>query len=128
MIVNVASHCGLTPQYDELQQLYEKYKEDWFVIIAFPANNFKEQEPGTNAEIKEFCSVNFNITFPIMSKISVKGDDIAPIFQWLTSTTKSDVSWNFQKFLIDRNGYVVKSIPPKTSPMDKEIIEWISGY
>lgn len=130
LIVNVASKCGLTPQYEQLQKLYEKYKDNDFIIIAFPANNFKDQEPGSNQEIKEFCSIHFNITFPIMSKVSVKGNDIAPIYQWLTNKNENgvldtDVTWNFQKFLIDENGLLVKTISPKVEPMDKEIVNWI---
>lgn len=132
LVVNVASKCGLTPQYEKLQELYDKYKEQDFEIIAFPANNFAEQEPGSNQEIKEFCSLNFNITFPIMGKISVKGNDIAPIYKWLTQKNEngildSEVTWNFQKFLINEQGELVKSIAPKTSPQDKEIIQWITN-
>ena len=132
MVVNVASQCGLTPQYEQLQKLYEKYKKDNFVIIAFPANNFKNQEPGTNKEIQEFCTSNYGVTFPLMEKISVRGEDIAPLYQWLTSKSENgkedvQVSWNFQKFLIDENGNWIKTIDPRTSPMDDAIISWIES-
>ena len=106
LVVNVASKCGLTPQYAKLQELYEKYKDKNFVIIGFPANNFMGQEPGSNEEIAKFCSLNYDVTFPMMSKISVKGKDMAPLYQWLTEKKlngKEDapVQWNFQKFMID---------------------------
>ncbi|MDR2064218.1 MAG: glutathione peroxidase [Prevotellaceae bacterium] len=130
MVVNVASKCGLTPQYKQLQELYEKYANSNFIIIAFPANNFGAQEPGTNQEIKEFCTANYGVTFPMMEKISVKGNDIAPIYKWLTQKTgngkdDAEVTWNFQKFLIDENGNWVKTFSPRTSPDDEEIIKWI---
>lgn len=130
MIVNVASKCGYTPQYAELQALYLKYKDKNFEIIGFPANNFLKQEPGTNKQIKEFCTTNYQVTFRMMSKISVKGDDIAPIYKWLTQKSEngvmdSEVKWNFQKYLIDENGKLVKVISTKTSPNAKEITDWI---
>jgi len=132
MIVNVASKCGLTPQYTDLQKLYETYKDDNFIIIGFPANNFLSQEPGTNEEIAEFCQLNYGVTFPMMEKISVKGDDMHSLYKWLTTKDMNkvwsgSVSWNFQKFLIDEEGNFVKSIGPRTSPMDKEITEWIEN-
>jgi glutathione peroxidase len=132
MLINVASKCGLTPQYKQLQELYDKYKNANFMIIGFPANNFGEQEPGTNAEIKSFCTENYGVTFPIMEKISVKGDDIAPLYQWLTSKSENgkedaEVIWNFQKFLIDENGNWVRTIHPKISPDAEEISTWIEG-
>ncbi|MDR3266047.1 MAG: glutathione peroxidase [Tannerella sp.] len=130
MVVNVASKCGLTPQYKQLQELYAKYGKDNFIIIGFPANNFGKQEPGTNEDIKEFCTVNYGVTFPMMGKISVKGDDIHPLYRWLTSKSENgqgdaEVSWNFQKFLIDENGNWVRSIEPRTSPFSEEVILWI---
>jgi len=130
MIVNTASKCGLTPQYKELQALYEKYKDKNFVIVGFPANNFMGQEPGTNQEIAEFCQANYGVTFPMMSKISVKGKDIAPIYEFLTQEAKngfsdSKVSWNFQKYLLNQNGQLEKVIDPKIPPTDKQIIDWI---
>ncbi|MDR1459818.1 MAG: glutathione peroxidase [Bacteroidales bacterium] len=132
MVVNVASQCGLTPQYKELQELYQRYENNNFVIIGFPANNFGKQEPGTNEEIKAFCTSNYGVTFPMMEKISVKGEDIAPLYQWLTVRSENgkedvEVSWNFQKFLIDENGNWIKTINPRISPMDGSIISWIEG-
>jgi glutathione peroxidase len=130
LIINVASKCGLTPQYEQLQALYEKYGSDAFTIIGFPANNFKEQEPGSNEEIKEFCRLNYGVTFPLMSKISVVGEDKAPLYKWLTEKSENgikdaEVTWNFQKFMIDENGNWIGSLPPQTSPMDDTIISWI---
>lgn len=130
MIVNTASKCGYTYQYEELQQLYKKYKDKGFVIVGFPANNFRNQEPGTNFEIAEFCQQNYGVTFPMMEKISVKGDDMHLIYQFLTQKNingvlDSEVGWNFQKYLINEKGIVVKVIPTKTSPLDIEIIQWI---
>lgn len=130
MVVNTASKCGLTPQYEQLQSLYNQYGGDEFVIIGFPANNFMAQEPGTNEEIKEFCSSKFNVSFPMMSKISVKGDDIHPLYKWLTKKSlngamDSEVKWNFQKYLIDEKGNLVSVIPPKDSPLSDEIVAWL---
>ncbi|MCU4175950.1 glutathione peroxidase [Carboxylicivirga sp. N1Y90] len=132
MIVNVASKCGLTPQYEQLQQLHEEYGGDDFVIIGFPANNFMSQEPGSELEIKEFCTENYQVTFQLMSKISVKGDDIHPIYQWLTQENlnkleDNKVKWNFQKYLIDEKGNLVKVVSPRTKPYDDEIITWLKG-
>lgn len=132
MVVNVASKCGFTPQYADLQALYAKYKDKKFEIVAFPANNFMNQEPGTNGEIKKFCTDNYKVTFKMMSKISVKGKDMAPIYKWLTSKKEngvmdSEVKWNFQKYLIDENGKLVKVIGTRTKPNDKEITDWIEG-
>jgi glutathione peroxidase len=132
LVVNVASKCGLTPQYQQLQELYAKYSKDKFVIVGFPANNFGKQEPGSNAEIKEFCTANFGVEFPMMEKISVKGDDIAPLYQWLTSKSKNgkedaEVAWNFQKFLIDEKGNWVGSVPPQVLPNSPEVIAWIEN-
>lgn len=131
MIVNTASKCGLTPQYEKLEELYQQFGGDKFVIIGFPANNFMGQEPGSNAEIKEFCSTKYGVSFPMMSKISVKGDDMHPLYHWLTSKEKngveeSSVSWNFQKYLIDEEGRLVKVLGPRTSPLDDDIITWLS--
>ena len=132
MIVNTASKCGFTPQYKDLEKLYETYKDTNFVIVGFPANNFGHQEPGTNAEIAEFCEQNYGVTFPMMAKISVKGKDMHPVYQFLTEKAKngykdSEVGWNFQKYLIDENGHVVNVIPSKTLPTDKSIVNWIKG-
>ena len=130
LVVNTASKCGLTPQYEDLQKLYEKYSSNDFVIIGFPANNFMSQEPGSNDEIKEFCTSEYNVTFPMMAKISVKGDDIHPLYQWLTEKEKngkmdSKVKWNFQKYMIDEKGMLVDVAYPRTEPMDDQIINWI---
>jgi len=126
LIVNVASKCGLTPQYEELQALYEKHKDKGLVILAFPANNFLGQEPGTDAEIKSFCSKNYGVTFPVFSKISVKGKDMAPLYQFLTNQSEngvmdSSVKWNFQKYLIDREGRLVTFFDPRTSVNDEKV-------
>lgn len=130
LVVNVASKCGFTPQYAQLQELYDKYSKDNFVIIGFPANNFLHQEPGTNKEIQQFCTLNYGVTFPMMAKISVKGKDIAPLYEWLTQKSKNGkqdagVKWNFQKFLIDENGNWVDVFWPTTSPLSKKITDWI---
>lgn len=130
LVVNVASKCGLTPQYKELQELYDKYKDRNFVIIGFPANNFMGQEPGTNEEILTFCTLKYEVTFPMMAKISVRGKDVAPIYQWLTKKElngKEDVkvTWNFQKFMIDEEGNWVDYVSPKTSPLTEKIVSWI---
>jgi glutathione peroxidase len=124
MLVNVASRCGFTPQYKGLEALYKKYSDQGFVIIGFPANNFKSQEPGSNEEIKQFCSEKYNVTFPMMSKISVKGDDKAPLYKYLTEDTgdfKGDIGWNFTKFLVDRNGQVFARFASKTTPEDAQV-------
>jgi glutathione peroxidase len=130
MIVNTASKCGLTPQYEKLEALYKKYESKNFVIIGFPANNFMGQEPGSNEEIATFCQKNYGVTFPMMSKISVKGKDMHPVYQFLTSKDKNglednEVQWNFQKYLLNENGELEKVISPRTQPDDKSIIEWI---
>jgi glutathione peroxidase len=132
LVVNTASKCGLTPQYKELEELYKTYGPDKFVIIGFPANNFMGQEPGTAEQIREFCEQNYGVSFPMMEKISVKGDDMHPIYKWLTQKVKngkedSDVKWNFQKYLINEKGELVKVIPPRTKPLDEEIVNWITG-
>ena len=132
MVVNTASKCGLTHQYEKLEALYEKYKDQGFVIVGFPANNFMSQEPGTDAEIKSFCLKNYGVSFPMMSKISVKGKDMSNVYHFLTEKSRNglednSVKWNFQKYLIDENGYLVKVISPKTLPNDQEIISWIEG-
>jgi glutathione peroxidase len=132
MVVNTASKCGLTPQYEKLEKLYKEYGGDKFVIIGFPANNFLGQEPGTNEEIASFCQKNYVVTFPMMEKISVKGKDQHELYQWLTNkslngVSDASISWNFHKFLIDENGKWVKSLNAQTDPFDKEIIDWIKN-
>jgi glutathione peroxidase len=131
LVVNVASKCGFTPQYEDLQALYERYGNQNFVVIGFPANNFNNQEPGTNQTIKEFCTVNYGVTFPMMDKISVKGDDQAPLYKWLTQKSENgvidqEVIWNFQKFLIDEEGRLVDVVMTKESPMSEKIVQWIT--
>jgi glutathione peroxidase len=130
LVVNTASKCGFTPQYKDLEELYKQYGGDKFTIIGFPANNFLSQEPGTDNEIKQFCEVNYGVTFQMMSKISVKGDDIHPVYKWLTSKAEngvldSKVSWNFQKYMIDENGNLVDFVEPKKSPASEKIINWL---
>jgi glutathione peroxidase len=130
LIVNTASQCGYTKQYADLEKLYEKYKGN-LVIIGFPANNFGQQEPGSNAEIKEFCSKNYGVTFPMAEKISVKGGDIHPLFKWLTSkqdngVMDAEIKWNFTKFLIDKNGKLVAVFPSAVTPMSEEITKYLN--
>ncbi|MEO5984994.1 MAG: glutathione peroxidase [Ferruginibacter sp.] len=126
LVVNTASECGYTPQYKELEELYKTYQGK-LVVVGFPANNFGSQEPGTNSEIKSFCQKNYGVTFPMAAKVSVKGDDIAPIYQWLTSKARNgvldaDVKWNFNKFLLDETGKLIAYFPSKISPPSPDII------
>jgi glutathione peroxidase len=130
MVVNTASQCGFTPQYKELEELYEKYRDE-LVIIGFPANNFGHQEPGTATEIREFCTKNYGITFPLMEKISVKGEDMHPLYKWLTSkelngVMDSEVKWNFQKYLIDENGKLIDVLYSKEKPGSDKTLAWLS--
>jgi glutathione peroxidase len=130
LLVNVASKCGLTPQYEALQGLYQKYQAKGFVILGFPANNFMGQEPGTEQEIKTFCSIKYNVTFPLFSKISVKGENIHPLYQFLTSKETNpefggDIKWNFNKFLVDKNGKIVARFEPQVKPDTPEVIQAI---
>jgi glutathione peroxidase len=132
MIVNTASKCGNTPQYIDLEATYKEYKDKGFVIVGFPANNFMSQEPGTNQEIAAFCQKNYGVTFPMMDKVSVKGDDMCPIYQFLTQKSKnglqdSKVDWNFQKYLINEKGELEKVISPRTSITDPEVMNWIKA-
>jgi glutathione peroxidase len=127
MVVNVASRCGYTPQYSVLESVYEKYKDRGFVIIGVPANNFGAQEPGTNAEIKTFCTRKYNVQFPMMSKVSVKGSDTTPLYQYLTDsslnpTTGGEIKWNFTKFLVDRNGNIAGRFEPEVTPDSPQVI------
>jgi glutathione peroxidase len=122
LIVNVASFCGFTPQYEQLEAVYEKYKDQGFVIAGFPANNFGAQEPGTNEEIKTFCTRKYNVKFPIYSKISVKDPDKAPLYQYLTETAGGEIKWNFTKFLIDRNGKIIARFESPVKPDSPEVI------
>jgi glutathione peroxidase len=128
LIVNVASKCGFTPQYEGLEAVYEKYKDQGLVIVGFPANNFMSQEPGTNEEIKTFCSRTYNVKFPLFSKISVKGDDKAALYQFLTdpsSKTGGEIKWNFTKFLVDRDGKVIARFESPVKPDSPEVISAI---
>jgi glutathione peroxidase len=130
MIVNTASKCGYTPQYEQLETLYKEYAAKGFVIIGFPANNFGSQEPGTNKEIESFCKLNYGVTFPMMSKISVKGDDMSPVYQFLTQKSKnglkdSEVKWNFQKYLINEKGELEEVYLSAVKPTDDKIVNWI---
>ena len=132
LVVNTASKCGLTPQYEGLEKLYDTYKDRDFVILGFPANNFMGQEPGTNVEIKNFCRLNYNVEFKMFSKISVKGDDMDPLYKWLTSkklngVMDSEVTWNFQKYMIDANGNLVDFVNPKEKPYSDKILNWIKS-
>jgi len=129
LVVNTASKCGFTPQYEALEKVYETYK-DKLVIVGFPANNFGSQEPGSNDEIQQFCKARFGVTFPLASKVSVKGDDTAPIYKWLTSKDQNGVldatiAWNFNKFLLDEDGKMIAYFPSKVKPDDEEILKYL---
>lgn len=129
LIVNTASKCGFTPQYKGLEELYQKYKAKGFEVLGFPANNFMGQEPGTDAEIKSFCSLKYKTTFPMFSKISVKGKDKHPLFQYLTGNPEmlGDVSWNFNKFLVGKDGKLIARFGSRTEPLDKELTQKIES-
>ena len=132
MVVNTASKCGLTPQYEKLEALYQKYKNENFIIIGFPSNDFMGQEPGSNEEIIAFCKKNFGVSFPMMSKVKVKGNDKCDLYSFLTSKSQNGlednkVQWNFQKYLLDENGFLVKVLLPRTLPDDPQISSWIEG-
>lgn len=130
MLVNTASKCGLTPQYKGLQALYDQYRDRGFEILGFPANDFMGQEPGNDEEIAEFCELSYGVSFPMFSKIAVKGDDIDPLYQELTTMPDpigGEVAWNFQKYLLDREGNVVKKFGPRTTPEDAEVITAIEA-
>ncbi len=129
LVVNTASKCGYTPQYEALEKIYEEYK-DKLVIVGFPANNFSNQEPGSDGDIQEFCKARFGVKFPLASKISVKGDDTAPIYKWLTSKTENGVldatiTWNFNKFLLDENGKMIAYFPSKVTPDSEDILKYL---
>lgn len=131
LLVNVASKCGLTPQYERIQKLYDTYGGEDFEIIGFPANNFLGQEPGSNKEIQSFCSLNYNVSFPLMSKVSVKGKDQCELYKWLTNGAENEVvdapvTWNFQKFLIGEEGQWLTYFSPKTDPLSEEIVNWLN--
>lgn len=129
LVVNTASKCGYTPQYETLEKLYSEYS-DKLVIVGFPANNFGGQEPGSNEEIKEFCTKNYGVTFPMAAKVSVKGDDIAPVFRWLTTKSENgvmdaDIKWNFTKFLLDENGILLAKFDSKVTPLSDDIVAYL---
>ena len=131
LVVNTASKCGLTPQYEGLEKLYQKY-QDKLVVVGFPSNDFLFQEPGGNKEIEEFCKLNYGVSFPMAAKIEVKGNNQAPIYQWLTNKNlngkeSSAVTWNFQKYILDENGQLIKHFSPKTDPEDLEIVKLIES-
>lgn len=130
LLVNTASECGLTPQYEQLQELYESKGGNQFEIVGFPSNDFGAQEPGSNDQIAAFCQKNYGVSFPMMTKVHVKGDDIHAIYSWLTKKSENgvadcEVQWNFHKFLIDESGNLVKELSPQTLPTDEEILSWI---
>ena len=127
LIVNVASECGYTPQYKDLQDIYQKYKDKGFVILGFPSNDFGQQEPGTDPEIKQFCETKYNVTFDLFSKIEVKGNDQAPLYKYLTTECEvpHEITWNFNKFLVDRTGKVVDYFPSKVKPTDTALTKKI---
>lgn len=129
LIVNTASKCGYTPQYEALQKVYDEYK-DKLVIVGFPANNFGGQEPGSDGDIQEFCKARFGVKFPLASKVSVKGEDMAPIYQWLTSKAKNgvldaEIKWNFNKFLLDENGKMIAYFESKVKPDSEDILKFV---
>jgi len=132
LIVNTASRCGLTPQYAGLEDLYSKYKDKGFVVLGFPCNQFGAQEPGTEAEIKQFCSTRYNVSFPMFSKVEVNGDEATPLYKYLTQKDvkpagKGNISWNFEKFLVDREGNLIARFAPRTKPSDADLIKAIES-
>jgi glutathione peroxidase len=132
LIVNTASKCGYTPQYEGLQKIYDKYKDQGFVILGFPANNFGAQEPGSNEEIKDFCTMKFKVSFPMFAKISVKGEDIHPLYAFLTNKETNpefggDIPWNFSKFLADRDGNIIARFSPKDAPESEKVVQAVEG-
>ncbi|MBL7930751.1 MAG: glutathione peroxidase [Bacteroidia bacterium] len=130
LIVNTASECGLTPQFKQLQELFDKYKDRNFMIIGFPSNDFAQQDPGSNSEIKNFCERNYGVTFLMMEKISVKGENIHPIYKWLTQKKENGVmntrvKWNFQKYMVDEKGHLIGMLAPWKQPDNRKIVKWI---
>lgn len=130
LVVNTASKCGYTPQYEGLEKLFKAHEKD-LVIVGFPANNFGGQEPGNNIEIKEFCTKNYGVTFPMAAKVSVKGEDMAPIYKWLTHKTENgvmdaEIKWNFTKFLLDENGVLIAKFDSKVTPLSEEILKYLN--
>ena len=132
LVVNTASECGYTRQYAQLQELYEAYKDQGLVVVGFPCNDFGGQEPGTEAQIEAFCQKNYGVTFPLMAKVHVKGKEVHPVYQWLTSKAQNGVMdetvrWNFHKFLIDEEGRLVAAYGSGTTPLDDKILNWVKG-
>jgi glutathione peroxidase len=132
MVVNTASECGYTPQYKQLQELYDQYRDKGLVILGFPCNDFGGQEPGSEAQIEQFCQKNYGVTFPLMGKVSIKGNEPSPIYRWLTSKTENGamdatVKWNFHKFLIDEKGNLVKALGSGIDPFDEEVVGWLNS-
>ncbi len=127
LIVNTASECGYTPQFAQLEELHKEFGGDTFEVIGFPSNDFGAQDPGTDAEIASFCQVNYGVTFPMMSKVTILGESAHPIYKWLQAESGTAVKWNFQKFLIDESGHFVKEIAHSVSPIDEEIVTWVKG-
>ncbi len=132
LVVNTASACGFTPQYEQLQELYDTFKANNFVVLAFPCNQFGSQEPGGADEIANFCRLNYGVDFPLMEKVAVKGEQIHPVFKWLCNknengTTDVTITWNFQKFLVDEQGRLVATLSPESSPLDEKIINWLEA-
>lgn len=125
ILVNVASECGLTPQYAALQELYKAFTDKNVMIVGIPCNDFGAQEPGTADEISQFCSVNYGVTFPLTEKIHTVGEEQHPLYQWLTTETATTVGWNFQKYLLDEEGRIVRSVAPSVLPTDPEIVNWL---
>ncbi len=128
LIVNTASECGFTPQFEQLEELYQAFKDSGLVVIGFPTNDFGAQDPGSNEEIAAFCQRNYGVSFPMMSKIAVKGDDEHPLFKWLQEKSGiENIKWNFEKFLVDTDGETVKAYRSQTLPIDEEIINWVNA-
>ena len=127
LIVNTASECGYTPHFAQLEELHKEFGGDTFEVIGFPSNDFGAQDPGTDAEIASFCKVNYGVTFPMMSKVTILGESAHPIYKWIQAESGTAVKWNFQKFLIDESGDFVKEIAHSVSPIDEEIVTWVKG-
>jgi glutathione peroxidase len=127
LVVNTASECGLTPQFAQLEELYKTFGPDRFVVIGFPSNDFGAQDPGTNEEIADFCTRNYGVSFPMMAKVKVIGESVHPLFDWLKQQANTEITWNFQKFIIDENGNCLTSMEPVTSPFDEKVLDWINS-
>lgn len=127
LLVNVASKCGLTPQYAALQEIFDTFSEKQFMILGVPSNDFAEQEPGSPNEIQQFCEVNYGVTFPLSEKIHVTGNNIHPLYKWISETLNTEISWNFQKIALNENGELLRSYSPQTLPNDTELLNWIEA-